>query len=144
VIFNYLKMLRETSIPQAIFQEFQRAAFCQFTLAERMDEISYVMDLSSRLQLPIPREKLISSKWLVEEIDIQAFGELVQNLTFENCILTLLQRGPANSSTDAVQKEPIFGTSFIVSKILEATVNKVCPLPATVFLCKTLMRHAMS
>ncbi|KAJ9111500.1 hypothetical protein QFC22_006527 [Naganishia vaughanmartiniae] len=114
VVFEYISMLQQTPIPEALVREFQTLALHQFIFSERTDEVSYVMDLSSRLHLPIPREKLVSSKWLVEGVDTQAFTDLANSLTFDSCIAAVLGRDAAVTTGFKVREEPVFQTEFSV------------------------------
>jgi insulysin len=70
-VYKYIHLLKSQPPSEEAFNEIKALAEIGFRFVERGGASSYVSDLARQLHQPVPREKIISSQWLVEEFDAE-------------------------------------------------------------------------
>ncbi|WVO15036.1 hypothetical protein L204_102679 [Cryptococcus depauperatus] len=113
VIFKYISLLRSQPPSTEAFNEIKSIADISFRFAERGRTSSYCTNLSSWLQTPVPREKIISSKWLVEEYNEKELSSALQLLDPRRANIGVTCRElPKGTEGSWDNKEPVYGTEF--------------------------------
>jgi insulysin len=125
IITSYIQLLRSTPPQRWIFEEIKAISEIRFQFVERCQPSDYVSDLASRLQEPIPREKIISSQWITERFDPDAIESALRMLDIKRSvvIITAKTMPPGTESLDEV--EPVFGTKFRREKMSERLLDAV-------------------
>lgn len=125
IIASYIQLLRSTPPQRWIFEEIKAISEIHFQFVERCQPSDYVSDLASRLQEPIPREKIISSQWITERFDPDAIESSLRMLDIKRSvvIITAKTMPPGTELLDEV--EPVFGTQFRREKMSERLLDAV-------------------
>ncbi|OXG84088.1 insulysin [Cryptococcus neoformans Gb118] len=112
-VFKYISLLRSQPPSVDAFNEIKAIADISFRFAERGRTSSYCTNLSSWLQSPVPREKIVSSKWLVEEYNRQELEWALQLLDPRRADIGVTSKVlPKNVVGEYENKEPIYGTEY--------------------------------
>ncbi|ODO03593.1 hypothetical protein L198_02442 [Cryptococcus wingfieldii CBS 7118] len=111
--FKYIKLLCSQPLPTYVFDELKRINDISFRFAEQGNTCSYCRNLSARLQLPIPREKVISSKWLLEEFRADEVDSALVLLDPRSShIVVSCRELPDDVEGQFEMVEPIYGIQF--------------------------------
>lgn len=114
LIFQYLKLLAQSPVQKWIFQELQTIAQVNFLYQQKRGASSTSSGISSHMQLPIPRERLLSSS-LLRIFNPKLISSTLSYLTPDNFRATLVSQ-----SLDGLnQRERWYGTAY--------SVDKLCP-----------------
>ncbi|WRT69793.1 uncharacterized protein IL334_006784 [Kwoniella shivajii] len=113
VIFKYISLLRSKPPSEEAFNEIKAIADISFKFAERGRTSSYCANLSGFMQSPVPREKVISSKWLVEEYKQDELEAALQLLDPRRAIIGVTCKDVPKDVTGTFdKKEAIYGTEY--------------------------------
>ncbi|ODO11325.1 hypothetical protein I350_00102 [Cryptococcus amylolentus CBS 6273] len=113
VIFRYIILLCSQPLPTHVFDELKRINDISFQFAEQDNTSSSCRNLSARLQLPIPREKVISSKWLLEEFRTDEVDSALVLLDPRSShIVVKCRELPGDVGGQFEKVEPIYGIQF--------------------------------
>lgn len=125
-IFKYTSLLRSTPPSKDTFEEIKAIADISFRYAERGKAMSYANGLSSYLQSPVPREKVISSKWVIEEFKQDELNAALQLLDPRKATIGVTCRDlPKDVQGGYDKTEPIYGTQYKSVKLSEAFLKEV-------------------
>ena len=112
-VYKYLHLLKSQSPSEEAFNEIKALAEIGFRFVEKGGASSYVSDLARQLHQPVPREKIISSQWLVEEFDA---AETARSLEFldvrKSNIAVSAQKLPPSVEGSFDLSEPIYETKY--------------------------------
>ncbi|WVQ84726.1 hypothetical protein IAT38_006883 [Cryptococcus sp. DSM 104549] len=120
VIFKYIALLRSQPPALDAFNEIKAIADISFKFAERGRTSHYCTNMSSWLQSPVPREKLVSSKWLIEEYREDDLSKAIQLLDPRRANVSVTCKelpGSVEGTWDG--KERIYGTEYKQIKLDE-------------------------
>ncbi|WVQ66403.1 uncharacterized protein L199_004583 [Kwoniella botswanensis] len=116
VIFKYISLLRSKPPSEKAFNEIKAIADISFKFAERGKTSSYCASLSGFMQSPVPREKIVSAKWLVEEYKQDELEAALQLLDPRRSTIGItckeLPKDVLENNGDFDQKEAIYGTEY--------------------------------
>jgi insulysin len=112
IIYRYIALLRSHAPEQAVFDEIKALSDIEFRFHEPARGSAYASDLAKRLQLAVPRETVVSSRWLLERFDPEAIVEAMQVLDIRkgNVAVTAKVIPPGVGPLD--QTEPVYGTRY--------------------------------
>nr|XP_019043437.1 insulysin [Kwoniella bestiolae CBS 10118]OCF22367.1 insulysin [Kwoniella bestiolae CBS 10118] len=129
VIFKYISLLRSKPPSEEAFNEIKAIADISFKFAERGKTSSYCASLSGFMQSPVPREKIVSAKWLVEEYKQDELEAALQLLDPRRSTIGItckeLPKDVLESKGDFDQKEAIYGTEYKRVKYDEEFLKEV-------------------
>ncbi|WVF68403.1 hypothetical protein IAT40_003168 [Kwoniella sp. CBS 6097] len=112
-IFKYISLLRSQPPSEEAFNEIKAISEISFRFAERGRVSSYCASLSGFMQSPVPREKVISSKWLVEEYRKDELQAALQLLDPRRATIGVTCKElPKDVEGTFDQKEAIYGTEY--------------------------------
>ncbi|WVQ84725.1 hypothetical protein IAT38_006882 [Cryptococcus sp. DSM 104549] len=132
-IFKYTALLRSQPPSLDAFNEVKAIADISFKFAERGPTSGYCIGMSSWLQSPVPREKIVSSKWLFEEFREDELSKALQLLDPRRARVNVTCKElPTNveGTWDGVEK--IYGTEYKQIKLDEAFMEEAisgAPIP---------------
>lgn len=125
-IFKYTSLLRSQPPSREAFEEIKAIADISFRYAERGKAVGYANGLSTYLQAPVPREKVVSSKWVIEEFRQDELEATLQLLDPRKATIGVTCREiPKDVQGDFDQNEPIYGTPYKTVKLSEAFLKEV-------------------
>jgi insulysin len=124
-IYKYIHLLRGTPPQEHVFEEIKALSDIGFRFVERGHASSYASDLSTQLQQPVPREKIISSQWLVERFDAQELKDAVQLLDIRRSTITVTAKTLPSNVGPLENKEPVYGTKYRSDKMPEEFIKEV-------------------
>lgn len=126
VILKYLNLLRSQPPSKVIFDEIKAINEISFRFAERSKASHYAMALSSMLQHPVPRDKIVSAGSLLEDYNEKELTAALQLLEPRNAILGVTSKEmPKGVEGVRDQKEPIYGTEYLQVPLSEKFLNEV-------------------
>ncbi|WWC73601.1 uncharacterized protein I206_107573 [Kwoniella pini CBS 10737] len=115
-IYKYISLLRSKPPSKEAFNEIKAIADISFKFAERGRTSSYCASLSGFMQSPVPREKVISSKWLVEEYRQDELEAALQLLDPRRSTIGItckeIPGDVVSEHGDFDKKEAIYGTEY--------------------------------
>lgn len=125
---KYIELLRHTPPDKRIFQELKTLRDIRFRFAERSRPAAYVSEVAKWLQQPTPREKVISSQFLVERFGSQEISTLVGLLDVKRSLTVVTAKSMPLDVGPFHRTEPVFGTRYRVDK-MPADFMKSVSLP---------------
>lgn len=125
VIFKYIHLLKSTPPQERAFQEIKSLADIAFRFVERGQPASYVSELTTYMQQPVPPEKIISSQWVVEKFDAAEIEASLAHLDVRRSMMAVTARPLPKTIGELDQKEPIYGTEYKVEKMSKEFIEEV-------------------
>ncbi|KAJ9094236.1 hypothetical protein QFC21_006062 [Naganishia friedmannii] len=123
-IYKYIHLLRGTEPQEHAFQEIKALSDIGFRFVERGHASSYASDLSTQLQQPVPREKIISSQWLIDRFDAQELKDAVELLDIRRSTITVTAKTLPSDVGPLENKEPVYGTKYRSDKMPEEFITE--------------------
>lgn len=120
-IFRYIDLLKNSSIPEWSFKEVQQLCDLSFRFREKTPPSSYTSGVSSQMQLPYPREWIMSGPFLTREFDRAKIQDVANCLSPSNCRVSVAAQSLPDGTKHWDLKERWYGTEY-----------KVTPLPSHV------------
>lgn len=130
-IYKYIHLLRSVPPQEHVFKEIKALSDIGFRFVERGHASSYASELSTQLQQPVPREKIISSQWLIERFDPEELKDAVQLLDIRRSVITVTAKNMPADVGPLDKAEPVYGTKYRRDKIPEEFIKEVCWNPAS-------------
>jgi insulysin len=125
-IFKYTSLLRSTPPTEKVFNEIKAISDISFRFAERGKTIDYANGLAGWIQSPVPREKILSSKYLVEEFHYDELASALQMLDPRRATVGVTCRDlPKSAGITFDKKEPIYGTEYCERRLSEEFLKEV-------------------
>ena len=125
-IFKYTSLLRATPPSEESFNEIKAISDIQFRFSERGKVMSYANGLAGWMQSPVPREKIVSSKYLVEEFKYDELASALQMLDPRRATVGVTCRElPKSVNAAWDKKEPIYGTEYCELKLSDEFLKEV-------------------
>lgn len=125
-IAKYIQLLRSTPPQEQAFQEIKALSDIGFRFVERGHASSYASELSTQLQQPVPREKIISSQWLIERFDPKELQEALQLLDIRRSVISVTAKKMPADVGPLDKSEPVYGTKYRRDKMPEEFIKEVC------------------
>lgn len=120
-IFQYIDILKQADIPEWAYQEVSSLCDLAFRFREKIPPSSYTSGLSSQMQLPFPREWVLSGPFLTREFDHDLIKQTLACLSPEKCRISVAAQECPDGTQAWDQKEKWYGTEY-----------KLSPLPAEI------------
>lgn len=137
VIYKYIDLLRCTPPQERVFQELKTLSDIRFQFLERSKPAAYVSAVARWLQQPRPREKIISSQYVIERFDPDEISLLTGLLDIGQSFIVITSKSMPEAIGPLDQVEPVFGTKYRLERIPEdlmKLVNSSGHVPTTVSL----------
>ncbi|KAF2235935.1 LuxS/MPP-like metallohydrolase [Viridothelium virens] len=114
IIFQYISMLKETLPQKWIFEEMKEMTEVEFRFRQKSPASKTTSRLSSWMQKPLPRDRLLSAQSVLKTFDPDAITKGLAHLRPNNFRFTLVsQTFPGDWS----EKEQWYGTQYKYEKI---------------------------
>jgi insulysin len=124
-VFRYVDLLKQSPVPEWSFKEVQQLCDLAFRFKEKQPPSSYTSGLSSQLQLPFPREWVLSGPFLAREFDPQQIREVTDRLSPSNCRISIAAQAMPDGSQNWDMKERWYGTEYKVTPLKSVTDSSV-------------------
>jgi insulysin len=124
-VCRFISLLRHTPPQEQVFQELKKLSDIRFRFVERSRPAAYVSDVSTWLQHPTPREKVISSQWVIQRFDPDEISSAVKLLDLRRGIVFVTAKTMPSDVGPLDQIEPVFGTKYRLDKIPEGFITAV-------------------
>lgn len=112
-IFKYISLLRSQPPSSTVFNEIKAIADISFRFAERSKTDRYVTGLSTSMQHPVPREKIVSAGSLFEDFRADELAAALQLLDPRRATIGVTSRElPPGVEGTYDRTEPIYGTEY--------------------------------
>ena len=119
-VFQYIAMIKETPPQEWIFDEIKGMTEVDFKFQEKSPASSFASRMSSVMQKPLPRERLLSGLDVMRKFDSQGTSKALDYLRPDKCRITLVsQEFPGNWD----QKEKWYGTDYRLENIDKSFVD---------------------
>ena len=114
VVFQYISLIKESPPQKWIVDEIKGMSEVDFKFQEKSSASTFVRNMCSTMQKPLPREWLLSSTDLIRKFDGDAISTALGYLKADNYRLTIVsQKYPG----DWPMKERWYGTEYKVERI---------------------------
>lgn len=113
VVFHYIKLLQDAPPQESAFKEISMLNEIAFRFQETVQPISYVTTLSSWLQKPYPRSKVLSAPLLLSSFEQEHILSTLSRLSVDNCRVTVGSQTPLEG-LQYNSKEHWYGTQYTV------------------------------
>ncbi|KAL8667886.1 MAG: hypothetical protein Q9202_000351 [Teloschistes flavicans] len=114
VIFQYISLISDSGPRQWIFDEVKGMTEVDFKFRQKSPATSFTSKLSSTMQDPLPRDRLLSAASVLRKFEPQGITEALSYLRPDNFRLTLVSQ---TFPGDWDQKERWYGTEYRVETI---------------------------
>ncbi|KAI9226187.1 MAG: Metalloenzyme, LuxS/M16 peptidase-like protein, partial [Piptocephalis tieghemiana] len=115
IVFQYLRLMRESGVQEWIFEEVRKLAEIRFRFQEKGSVSGYASRVASLAQQPYAPEHLLSGYFLVRDYDETLLNRTLNSLQPDRFWMTLKgQRLPLGPN---VQKEEWYGTEYSVKPV---------------------------
>lgn len=115
ILYNYLRLIKESGIQEWLFNEEAALAATSFRFRERGSAISLVSDMASQMH-NFPPAEYLSGQELYKEFDSKKIEEVLSCLTPENGTITVAGKFVSDKIT---KKERWYETPYHVEKVEE-------------------------
>jgi insulysin len=116
-IFRYIDLLRASDFPEWAFREVQQLCELAFRFKEKAPPSSYASALSSQMQLPFPREWVLSGPYLTRDFNVELIRETAACLRPENCRIAIAAQTLPNGTKEWDARERWYGTEYALSPL---------------------------
>lgn len=112
IVYRYMSLLRKQPPEERVFDEIKALTDIEFRFHEPTQGSAYASEVAKKLQAPVPREKVISARWLVERFDPDAIMKALQFLDIRkgNVAVTAKVMPPGVGPLD--RTEPVYMTKY--------------------------------
>ena len=125
-MFKYVNLLRAEPPSSSAFDEIKAIADISFKFAERTKTSRYATALSTWMQRPLPREKIVSGISLLEEFNPEDVVLTLQMLDPRKAMVGITSKEmPKDVTASFDQKEPIYGTEYTQIKLSDEFMKEV-------------------
>lgn len=122
-IFKYIHLLKTSPVQEWAFKEVQQLCELAFRFKEKSPPSSYASALSSQMQMPFPREWVLSGPYLTREFDQELVRSTMDWLSPEKCRVFIAAQQMPDGTKTWDQKEKWYGTEYKLSPISEQLLN---------------------
>lgn len=116
-VFRYIDLLKQSSIPKWTYEEVASLCDLAFRFKEKVPPSSYTSGLSSQMQLPFPREWVLSGPYLIREFDQELIRNTLACLSPETCRISIAAQECPDGSKEWDQREKWYGTEYKLSPL---------------------------
>lgn len=114
VVFQYISLLKESPPQQWVLDEIKGMTEVDFKFEEKTPASTFASRMSSVMQKPLPRERLLSALDVIRRFDPQAITNALGYLRPDNYRLTIVSQ---DFPGDWNRKEKWYGTEYKVQSI---------------------------
>lgn len=129
-MYRYIALLRAHPPQEYVFDDIKALSEIGFRFIEPARGSAYASELAKRMQQPVPREKVVSSQWLVERFDAEAIVEALQLLDIGRGNVAVTAKVMPAGVGPLDQTEPVYGTRYRRDKMPIEIVTAVSRLIA--------------
>ncbi|WVO12724.1 hypothetical protein L204_100332 [Cryptococcus depauperatus] len=113
LVFKYIRLLRTQPFSTSRFEEMKAIKDISFRFSERGGNNGYALDLSTSLQLPVPREKIISCTSIYEEYKEEELISAIELLKPNSVAIMIgCEELPKDVEGSFDENEPTYGTQY--------------------------------
>jgi insulysin len=124
-IFRYINLLKQAPVPEWSFKEVQQLCDLAFRFKEKQPPSSYTSGLSSQMQMPYPREWVLSGPYLTREFDPTMIRELADCLSPANCRVAVAAQALPDGTTAWDKKERWYGTEYKITPLSQKILQDI-------------------
>lgn len=125
-IFKYVSLLRAAPPSATAFDEIKAIADIGFRFVEKSRTVSYTTSLSTWMQKPLPREKIVSGVYCLEEFRPDEVASTLQMLDPRKAMVGVTtQEMPKDVAQTFDMREPIYGTEYTQFKLSDEFMKEV-------------------
>lgn len=116
-VFKYIHLLRNSNLEQWTHDEVARLSELMFRFKEKIDPADYASSTATQMQMPYPREWILSGGWLMRDFDRDLIKHTLDHLTPENCRVVVMAKTLPDGSTSWESKEKWYGTEYSIKPL---------------------------
>ncbi|PWN91280.1 hypothetical protein FA10DRAFT_249471 [Acaromyces ingoldii] len=132
-IFRYIELLKSQQIPEWSFKEVQQLCELAFRFKEKTPPSSYASGLSSQMQLPYPRDWILSGPYLTRDFDLDLIRSTAACLRPENCRVSIAAQQLPDGSQAWDLRERWYGTEYKIGPIPRQVIEDAKRADAAAF-----------
>ncbi|GHJ89944.1 hypothetical protein NliqN6_6346 [Naganishia liquefaciens] len=111
-VYRYINLLRNRSPEKYTFDEIKSLSKMEFRFHEPAQGSEYASEIAKHMQAPVPRETVISGRWLMERFDADAIVEALERLDIRKGNVAVTAKVMPSSVGPLDQFEPVYGTRY--------------------------------
>ncbi|EST05004.1 Peptidase M16, N-terminal [Kalmanozyma brasiliensis GHG001] len=116
-VFKYIHLLRNSNLEQWNHDEVAQLSELMFRFKEKIDPADYASSTATQMQMPYPREWILSGGWLTRDFDRDLIKQTLENLTPQNCRVVVMAKTLPDGSTSWERKEKWYGTEYSIKPL---------------------------
>ncbi|SJX63498.1 related to STE23-Metalloprotease involved in a-factor processing [Sporisorium reilianum f. sp. reilianum] len=116
-IFKYIHLLRTSNLEQWTHDEVAQLSELMFRFKEKIDPADYASSTATQMQMPYPREWILSGAWLTRDFDRDLIKQTLDHLTPQNCRVVLMAKTLPDGTTTWESKEKWYGTEYSIKPL---------------------------
>ncbi|PWZ00255.1 hypothetical protein BCV70DRAFT_206508 [Testicularia cyperi] len=113
-VFKYIHLLRSSKLEEWTHDEVAQLSELMFRFKEKIDPADYASSTATQMQMPYPREWILSGGWLTREFDRPLIKQTLEHLTPQNCRVTVMAKTMPDGSSEWDSKEKWYGTEYSI------------------------------
>lgn len=116
-VFKYIHLLRSSNLEQWTHDEVAQLSELMFRFKEKIDPADYASSTATQMQMPYPREWILSGGWLTRDFDRELITQTLDHLTPQNCRVVVMAKTLPDGSTSWESKEKWYGTEYSIKPL---------------------------
>ncbi|SPO45716.1 related to STE23 - Metalloprotease involved in a-factor processing [Moesziomyces antarcticus] len=116
-VFKYIHLLRTSNLEQWTHDEVAQLGELMFRFKEKIDPADYASSTATQMQMPYPREWVLSGAWLTRDFDRDLIKQTLDQLTPNNCRVVVMAKTLPDGSTEWESKEKWYGTEYSIKPL---------------------------
>lgn len=116
-VFKYIHLLRNSNFEQWTHDEVAQLNELMFRFKEKIDPADYASSTATQMQMPYPRESILSGAWLTRDFDRDLIKNTLEHLTPQNCRVIVTAKTLPDGSTNWEGKEKWYGTEYSIKPL---------------------------
>ena len=128
-VFKYILLLKSNRLEEWAHREVAQLSELAFRFRDKADPADYASAMATEMQMPYPREWIVSGAYLTRDFDLATIQHTLDKLDPSNCRVTLSAKTLPDGTTEWEEREKWYGTEYTMrplpQRLLQLEAAKV-------------------
>ncbi|KAN0065153.1 metalloprotease [Thecaphora frezii] len=122
-VFKYIHLLRSSKLEEWTHNEVSQLSELMFRFREKSDPADYASAIATEMQMPYPREWILSGAYLSREFDLTQIRETLEMLNPRNCRVMVAAKTLPDGTASWEHREKWYGTEYTIRPLPEQLLD---------------------
>ncbi|SPO41170.1 related to STE23 - Metalloprotease involved in a-factor processing [Pseudozyma flocculosa] len=122
-VFKYIHLLRSSKLEEWTHREVSQLSELMFRFREKSDPADYASAIATEMQMPYPREWILSGAYLSREFDLPQIQQTLDMLSPRNCRVMVAAKTLPDGTAEWEGREKWYGTEYTVRPLPERLLD---------------------